>query len=682
MLASLWLLSSLAHAGPDCPGLAGKALVGEPGKRKIALLVGVGDYLATIGGKSIDLEGPPNDVKRMRDVLENGYGFPSDNVCVLTDSQATRANLDSAWTKHLERAAPGDTVVYYFSGHGSQTTDFDGPKDETDGFDETVLLHDSRTPKGGSELIDDQFNAMLAQLYTKTENVTVIVDACHSGTTTRGDAAVQRAVEPIARSAPSGGAKPPAGSDYVPGRFDNLVFLSAARDGTVALERNGQGVFTNALLHALEYGPNRSWTEIANLVPRSVAAQRSFQIPSFEGQLDRQAFGTSIVGRPLSWPVVGVQGDIVQFRGPSLPGWSTGAVVDVVAADGQQVKATVTLTQVEPMRAEGKLRAPAAAPVSASGDYGRLLTPGPDAFAIEVRFAAGVPMLADIQRNLTDNEVLKRTVRVVTGPADFEVRPGSSAGTVEIWGAEGVRRNRLSAKSPEDGADIAWALGLHARQASLLGLTNEVTTTYAQGSVLTLRVLPSPAQDGCAREPYVAPTGAVPYVEVPMCNAVQLDVELAVEPQQPLNIGILYLANDGTIAVYPQGNTTEVLRHKGEHFTMPLGWVAPPVDSPDRIVAFGTHEQVNWAQLQAKAPPPATRGAGLSAFVGSQVSGTRGAKGTEREEEAAAKASGWTSSFLQLQVVGGSKWSSAEQADPGICAARRKALAEKKTCPK
>jgi hypothetical protein len=269
---------------------------------------------------------------------------------------------------------------------------------------------------------------------------------------------------------------------------------------------------------------------------------------------------------------------------------------------------------------------------------------------------------------------------VVNGPADFEVRP-AGAGVVEIWGAEGGRRNRLDAKTPEDAGNVAWALGLHARQASLLGLTSEVTTTYPQDSVLRMRVLPAAQQNGCAREPYTPDADAGSYVSVPMCNAVELDVELTVEPQSPLHLAVLYLANDGAIVAYPQGNTTEILRHKGEHFRMPLGWVAPPLGSPDRLLAFGTHEQVNWSQLEAKAPPTATRGTGLQTFLNAQTGGTRG---TVREDEDPMKANGWTSSFLQLEVTGDAAvWSAAERGSSSTCSARRQAAAASGgTCPK
>ena len=49
------------------------------------------------------------------------------------------------------------------------------------------------------DLVDDEFNGMLARLHKTTKNVTVVLDSCNSGTATRGDAGtfVARFFEPM-----------------------------------------------------------------------------------------------------------------------------------------------------------------------------------------------------------------------------------------------------------------------------------------------------------------------------------------------------------------------------------------------------------------------------------------------------------------------------------------------------
>jgi len=109
----LQALLATALASPDCTALDAKPkpLVGTPGDRKIAYIVGVGRYAAKPGGKSIDLTGPPNDARRIRDLLIERYGFPVDNICTLIDEEATRKNYIGGWREHVGRASEGDTVV-------------------------------------------------------------------------------------------------------------------------------------------------------------------------------------------------------------------------------------------------------------------------------------------------------------------------------------------------------------------------------------------------------------------------------------------------------------------------------------------------------------------------------------------------------------------------------------------
>jgi hypothetical protein len=175
-----------------CP--LGEAVESD-GVRRLALIVGVGQYKHA---PVPDLIGPPNDARRFFELLtgRNGYGFPAENVCMLLDEQATTAEFKRAFDKALvERARPGDLAVVFYAGHGSQRRDEND--DESDGMDETFMLHDARTDNV-RDLLDDEFNQMLARLHAKTRNITVVLDSCNSGSATRGDAGtfVARYFEP------------------------------------------------------------------------------------------------------------------------------------------------------------------------------------------------------------------------------------------------------------------------------------------------------------------------------------------------------------------------------------------------------------------------------------------------------------------------------------------------------
>jgi len=669
MLLSLfiWVSGAPALASPDCAALdpAPRPLVGVAGDRKIAYIVGIGKYAAKPDGESIDLIGPPNDARRIRDLLIERYGFPVDNICTLVDSEATRKSYVDGWRKHVGRASQGDIVVYYFAGHGSQTTDFDGPQDESDKLDETILLHDSRATV--PDLLDDEFNALLAEAYRRTKNITVIVDACNSGSATRSAGFAERRVDPLVRDRPLEDRIESADGDYRPGRFPEMVTVTAAQDGTSALERGGQGVFTNALLRSLDGKESATWSQLVAVVPRWIAAQRSFQQATFEGNLDREVFGKAVVDHSLSWQVHEVRGDRVEFRGPAMPGWSVGAVLDVFEDGTVRRRGRVRLDQAGNFQAQGVAfgRVKGIAP----GDYAVLDTPGEDAAQIRVQIADSVGSAGALRRAVRSDEVLAKTVRLVDGAADFVVRQAQGS-MVEIVGSEGVVRNRMPLGDAEEALAIAYNLGLHARQASLIALSAEPNDVYPH-DMLALRIAPDPSVDAsCARERYAPSPVAVPYVKVPNCTPVGLEVTLAREPRSKLHLGILYLANDGTIEPWPQAGIAVVLTHKGDTYIETLGTVTPPLDAPDRILVFGSHEPVRWSNLKAAAIDKVRgiRGEDLQSFVVSHVSGTRGIA----DDAPATRDPAWTSSFLQVEVTS-EGWSAAERADPTICDRARRA---------
>ncbi|MCI4660374.1 MAG: caspase family protein [Neomegalonema sp.] len=146
-----------------------------------ALLVGVGHYPALMPNGQ--LNSPTYDAEAMRDFLiEEGWFAPGD-ITLLFDNQATKANVVEAIERELIAGTrPGDRVFFFFAGHGSQFPDEDG--DEDDGLDETLLMHEANWQYG--HLTDDEFGALLDQL--EGRDVTVVIDACHSGTVTRGAA--------------------------------------------------------------------------------------------------------------------------------------------------------------------------------------------------------------------------------------------------------------------------------------------------------------------------------------------------------------------------------------------------------------------------------------------------------------------------------------------------------------
>ncbi|NJM22620.1 MAG: DUF4384 domain-containing protein [Richelia sp. SM1_7_0] len=162
-----------------------KALAQNTG-RKLALLVGINNYPADIGA----LNGCVNDVMLQKQLLIHRFGFNPKDILTLTDTQATRQGILTAFETHLiNQAKPGDTVVFHFSGHGGQVEDPD--KDSSDGKNSTLIPIDSQSNSSG--VVEDIMGHTLFLLMyaLKTENVTVVLDSCHSGGAKRGNFVVR-----------------------------------------------------------------------------------------------------------------------------------------------------------------------------------------------------------------------------------------------------------------------------------------------------------------------------------------------------------------------------------------------------------------------------------------------------------------------------------------------------------
>lgn len=142
-----------------------------------ALVIGVGKHIHVPAN---DLPGIDLDVDMARD-LASMMGF--DNVVQLRDRQATLDNVRKALAGLAQGTGASDRVLIYFSGHGMQVPDDNG--DEADKMDEALVLSDVRAESGrvAGVLLDDEFDKLLARI--PAAQVTVLIDACHSGTATK-----------------------------------------------------------------------------------------------------------------------------------------------------------------------------------------------------------------------------------------------------------------------------------------------------------------------------------------------------------------------------------------------------------------------------------------------------------------------------------------------------------------
>ena len=154
-----------------------------------ALLIGINHYQSNAVP---DLRGCLHDVTTMRDLLCTHFGGQEENMTTLTNAAATHAEIRAAFQLRLlaplqaweSNGRPGEkpAILFYFSGHGSRARS----ATKLSGYDETLVPHDSRT-ENVYDIKDWELGEWLAQLTPYTDNVTVILDCCHSGSGTRGE---------------------------------------------------------------------------------------------------------------------------------------------------------------------------------------------------------------------------------------------------------------------------------------------------------------------------------------------------------------------------------------------------------------------------------------------------------------------------------------------------------------
>lgn len=136
-----------------------------------ALVVGIANY-ETVRRLP---EAVLNDARDIADTLRSpSYcGYPSSNVTVLIDDQATLLGIRKALADLAADAKADDTVAIFFSGHGTRI----GSGSATTS---ALVPYDCKsTDVASTSLGEAEFSAAIAAF--KAQRVVVIVDACHAG---------------------------------------------------------------------------------------------------------------------------------------------------------------------------------------------------------------------------------------------------------------------------------------------------------------------------------------------------------------------------------------------------------------------------------------------------------------------------------------------------------------------
>ncbi|MCC6724945.1 MAG: caspase family protein [Saprospiraceae bacterium] len=335
LISSISILIGVAFASPlDYPWARSS---------KLALIVAVGKYPAGSGWQQLSSQ---NDIRILKDALLT-QGFAEDNIAIVSDGQATRSGILDAIQQHLtEKAKPGDVAVFHFSGHGQQVQD--NNTDEVDGFDEAIVPFDS--PKHyqsgiyeGENLIrDEELGAALRVLRKKLGpqgHLLTLIDACHSGTATRGLAKARGTDERMAspdflaantnRSGDENSLEEADASGLAP-----MVALFSASPNQLSYEHvdeQGEGFGILSYTFSMVFGSANQGTSYRSLFDQirlQVSALSPRQAPQAEGPLDEAVLGGQITGLPRYFlPSEWIDGQTLRLSAGTLAGLHEGTVV-------------------------------------------------------------------------------------------------------------------------------------------------------------------------------------------------------------------------------------------------------------------------------------------------------------------------------------------------------------------
>jgi metacaspase-1 len=328
---------------------------------KHALIFGIGNY------KYWPRISSKNDIPFVQTAFLK-QGFKAEHVTIVTDSNATIAGIQNAFKILTGNVKPGDVVVIHFSSHGEQVEDDNN--DEADGLDEAIVSYDATLPADVKDFAkeqemyfrDDQFGNYINQLRSKlgkNGDVVVFIDACHSGSGTRGTRKVR------------GGAPPLISVNFktkvneavntvnvflednpVTQAEQNLatyVVISAARAEELNTETDNNGTDMGSLSYAISkvfetLGPGTTYRSLFSDILSVMNDIVPQQHPVLEGNgLDRVLFGGKFVEQKSFVEIEAVNKNLLTLKGGLLMGLDSGAKVALYPAGTNDPGAAVPL---------------------------------------------------------------------------------------------------------------------------------------------------------------------------------------------------------------------------------------------------------------------------------------------------------------------------------------------------
>lgn len=321
--------------------------------KKIALIAAISKY------EFCSALNTDKDVELIKTTLIN-RGFDEKYIFILRNEQVSKKNLIKIFrTKLIEIAEPGDIVVFHFSGHGQQV--MDANDDEADGYDESLVCYsawpmwDLTEYKGEEHFLDDDLNKLLKEIRIKIGkkgSVLAVIDACYSGTMSRGNETIRgnfNAIAPndyspvpMAKTAVSSGIEIETGNE----QMSPFILFSASKQDEVNYEtRTEDGECVGSLSYAFAKSLNRkskvkTYRGLFDLIKTYMAISSPHQTPLAEGNLDIELFSGKAVELNNYYTVKNISGNEIIINVGRIGGVHEGTIVNFYPVDTK--KPTIT----------------------------------------------------------------------------------------------------------------------------------------------------------------------------------------------------------------------------------------------------------------------------------------------------------------------------------------------------
>ncbi len=206
-----------------------------------ALVIGIDDYPHLPPQNQLNYA--VKDATDLAELLQAKFGFPEENITVITNAGATKEGIENALASLADTSKVGvnDCVLVFFSGHGQTVT-----MPRTGGEVGFIVPSDARVDLSGepnlaqySRYCIDMQRLKRDASFIPAKHILFLVDACYSGLALGGHKVI-------------GSKMPGYMRKIVDATAQQMITAGGRGDESLELSRYGHGVFTYKLLEGLD----------------------------------------------------------------------------------------------------------------------------------------------------------------------------------------------------------------------------------------------------------------------------------------------------------------------------------------------------------------------------------------------------------------------------------------------